>query len=120
MGWFENQIEERREADQRLLEDSFIEVAGVVLGRRDGAEFIDKRMSGTSPNGLPESCGMHGREREWRDKGEHSEKGQEAATQCQRSPRHPGRSCLPQWKNADFGEWSACCQRVAEDMSLRG
>ena len=44
MGWFENQIEERREADQRLLEDSFIEVAGVVLGRRDGAEFIDKRI----------------------------------------------------------------------------
>ena len=34
MGWFESQIEERRRADQRLLEDSFIKAARVVLGRR--------------------------------------------------------------------------------------
>ncbi len=44
MGWFENQIEERREADQRLLEESFVEVASVVLGDRSGAAFSDDRI----------------------------------------------------------------------------
>ncbi|MBR1497788.1 MAG: ATP-binding cassette domain-containing protein [Oscillospiraceae bacterium] len=39
MGWFGNQIEERREADRRQLEDAFVRVAGVVMGRR-GAERI--------------------------------------------------------------------------------
>lgn len=33
MGWFENQIDERREKDQQLLEDSFISIAGIVMGR---------------------------------------------------------------------------------------
>ncbi len=44
MGWFENQIEERRETDQRLLEESFVEVASVVLGDRSGAAFSDDRI----------------------------------------------------------------------------
>ncbi len=44
MGWFENQIEERREADQLLLEESFVEVASVVLGDRSGAAFSDDRI----------------------------------------------------------------------------
>lgn len=43
MGWFENQIEERREADQLLLEDSFLKAAGVVLGSR-GAERISDEL----------------------------------------------------------------------------
>lgn len=34
LGWFENQIEQRRKADDQLLEDSFVRVAGVVLGHR--------------------------------------------------------------------------------------
>ena len=33
MGWFENQIEERRNTDQQLLEDSFVKIAGVVLDK---------------------------------------------------------------------------------------
>lgn len=34
MGWFGNQIEKRREADQRLLEESLRKAAGAVLGRK--------------------------------------------------------------------------------------
>ncbi len=44
MGWFENQIEERRQADQQLLEDSFIKAAGVVLGRRGARKISDDRI----------------------------------------------------------------------------
>ena len=44
MGWFENQIEERRAADQQLLEDSFVRVAGVVMGRRNATMLGDKRI----------------------------------------------------------------------------
>ncbi len=44
MGWFENQIEERREADQKLLENSLLQVAGVILGKKSGERFIDDRI----------------------------------------------------------------------------
>ncbi|MBQ6359655.1 MAG: NHLP bacteriocin export ABC transporter permease/ATPase subunit [Lachnospiraceae bacterium] len=44
MGWFENQIEERRNADQQLLEDSFVRIAGVVLGQRTAQRIKDERI----------------------------------------------------------------------------
>ena len=44
MGWFENQIEERRNSDQQLLEDSFVKVAGVVLGQRSAEKIGDARI----------------------------------------------------------------------------
>ena len=44
MGWFENQIEERRAADQQMLEDSFVRVAGVVLGERSAEKINDERI----------------------------------------------------------------------------
>ena len=44
MGWFENQIEERRAADDQLLEDSFFKVAGVVLGRSTAEKISDERI----------------------------------------------------------------------------
>ena len=44
MGWFENQIEERRKADQQLLEDSFVRIAGVVMGEDSAIRFNDKRI----------------------------------------------------------------------------
>ena len=44
MGWFENQIEERRNADQQLLEDSFVRIAGVVLGERTAQKIGDERI----------------------------------------------------------------------------
>ena len=44
MGWFSNQIEERRSTDQQLLEDSFVKVAGVVLGQRSAEKISDARI----------------------------------------------------------------------------
>lgn len=44
MGWFENQLEERREADQQLLEDSFVKIAGVVMGKRSAERISDNRI----------------------------------------------------------------------------
>ena len=42
MGWFNSQIEERRAADQQLLEDSFVKVAGIVLGKRSAEKISDE------------------------------------------------------------------------------
>ena len=44
MGWFNNQMEERRSADQQLLEDSFLKIAGVVLGQRTAQKIGDDRI----------------------------------------------------------------------------
>ena len=44
MNWFQDQIEERREADQQALEDSFQKIAGVVLGRRMADKISDERI----------------------------------------------------------------------------
>ncbi len=44
MGHFENQIEERREAEQQLLEDSFVKIAGIVLGHRTAERMSDERI----------------------------------------------------------------------------
>lgn len=44
MGWFENQIGERRASDRQLLEDSFDKVAGAVLGERNAQRMRDERM----------------------------------------------------------------------------
>ena len=44
MGWFENQIQDRRDADQQLLEDSFIRIAGVVMGEKDAQRIGDARI----------------------------------------------------------------------------
>lgn len=44
MGWFENQIEERRFADDQLLEESFFQIAGVVMGERTAQKINDDRI----------------------------------------------------------------------------
>ena len=44
MGWFENQIQDRRDADQQLLEDSFIRIAGVVMGEKSAERIGDARI----------------------------------------------------------------------------
>ena len=44
MSWFANQIEERRAADQQLLEESFARIAGVVLGKRTAERINDARI----------------------------------------------------------------------------
>ena len=44
MQWFSDQIEERRRADQQLLEDSFAKISGVVLGHRIADRLHDQRV----------------------------------------------------------------------------
>ena len=44
MGWFEEQIKERRASEQRELEDSFEKIASVVLGRITADRLNDKRL----------------------------------------------------------------------------
>ena len=44
MGWFDNQIKTRREADQQLLDDSFIKVAEVIMGRSGAEKLGDERI----------------------------------------------------------------------------
>lgn len=41
MGWFENQIEERRRADQERLEDAYVRIAGVILGESSAFQIHD-------------------------------------------------------------------------------
>ena len=43
MGWFEEQISQRREADRRMLEEAFIRLSGVVMGRRSAEREMDER-----------------------------------------------------------------------------
>ena len=44
MGWFENQIEERQNADQQLLDDSFVRVSEAVLGKRSAQRAADAQI----------------------------------------------------------------------------
>ena len=44
MGWFEKQIEERKNTDQQLLEESFVKIAGVVLGERIAERIVDEQI----------------------------------------------------------------------------
>ena len=44
MGWFEEQIRQRMESDRDLLEESFTEVAGSVLGNRVARKLRDKQL----------------------------------------------------------------------------
>ena len=44
MSWFENQIEELREADNKLLEESFVQISGVIMGEEKARRLGDERM----------------------------------------------------------------------------
>ncbi|SEP98707.1 NHLM bacteriocin system ABC transporter, ATP-binding protein [Lachnospiraceae bacterium NE2001] len=44
MGWFEEQLDERREADTKALEESFQKLAGVVLGQKMAQRLGDARI----------------------------------------------------------------------------
>ena len=45
MGWFDEQIEERIRADGEALDESFLRMAGAVMGRRLSAALNDQRRS---------------------------------------------------------------------------
>ena len=42
MGWFDEQIKERKLSDQDALEDSFLQVASVVLGKKETISLADR------------------------------------------------------------------------------
>ncbi|WP_295093078.1 NHLP bacteriocin export ABC transporter permease/ATPase subunit [Ruminococcus sp.] len=42
MGWFEKQIKQRSDYDQQMFEESFLRVAGVVLGKRIAEKISDE------------------------------------------------------------------------------
>ena len=44
MGWFDEQIEERRRADQQLLDDSFVSISEILLGDKDAGVFLQSRL----------------------------------------------------------------------------
>ena len=44
MGWFEKQIQQREDLDQQLFEDSFVRVAGIVLGHATAAKISEDRI----------------------------------------------------------------------------
>ena len=43
MGWFDEQIRERKQSDQEQFEDSFLRVASAVMGRREASRLDDER-----------------------------------------------------------------------------
>ena len=45
MGWVEYQIADRRAADEQLLEDSFAQIAGVILDRQSAERISDRRIA---------------------------------------------------------------------------
>ncbi len=44
MGWFEKQIAKRRLADEKLLEESFANIAGIVIGQQNAQKIRDDRI----------------------------------------------------------------------------
>ncbi len=43
LGWFDEQIKNRKEADDRAFEDSFVDIAGAIMGRRLKSVLEDER-----------------------------------------------------------------------------
>lgn len=43
LGWFEEQIEKRKQNDNDVFEESFINMADVVMGRKDAGKFADEK-----------------------------------------------------------------------------
>ena len=44
MGWFEEQIRQRKQNDQEAYEDAIFEMASAVLGKREAGILNDKRI----------------------------------------------------------------------------
>ena len=44
MGWFDEQIRQRKLSDQEVFEDSIFRMASVVLGKRSGGALNDERI----------------------------------------------------------------------------
>ena len=44
MGWFDEQIRQRKESDQDIFEDSIFRMASVVLGKRGAGLLNNERL----------------------------------------------------------------------------
>ena len=44
MGWFDEQIRNRRKADSEAFEEAFIDIAGAIMGRKLGAALKNDRI----------------------------------------------------------------------------
>ena len=67
MGWFDSQLRDRAKQDQNRMEESFIRMAGAVMGTKGYEDFLDEKSQGLSaieqilryyhftPGNLPES-----------------------------------------------------------------
>ena len=44
MGWFEDQLRQRTESDQKILEEAFFNMASVVMGKWNAEWAADQRM----------------------------------------------------------------------------
>ena len=51
MGWFDEQIKDRMRADNEVFEDSFVKIAGVIMGKRLSAAMNDQRQAATNAIG---------------------------------------------------------------------
>ncbi len=51
MGWFDEQIRARKDADQNVFEESFVRMAGAVIGRRLSDSLNDDRSAATDAIG---------------------------------------------------------------------
>ena len=45
MGWFDEQIRQRKQMDEEAFEDSFINIAGAVMGKRLSASLNNERQA---------------------------------------------------------------------------
>ena len=44
MGWFDEQIRERMKSDQEILEDSFLQIVGSVMGNRTASQLASEQL----------------------------------------------------------------------------
>ena len=44
MGWFDEQIRQRKQSDQEVFEDSIFRMASIVLGKRGAGRLEDERI----------------------------------------------------------------------------
>ena len=56
LGWFDEQIKERMKADNEVFEDSFIKVAGIIMGKKLSAAMNDQRQAATDAIGEILKC----------------------------------------------------------------
>ncbi len=49
MGWFDEQIKQRKQNDNDVFADSFVNIAGAVMGSRVSAALKDERLIAKNP-----------------------------------------------------------------------